>query len=161
MFALSSREALWKKSMRHLVHYCAAMAAALSISALIPQPSFAHSGGLNAAGCHAGSRPYHCHRSPSEMVRTQDGRNRLRCDLGSRSRECTQGSNSTMVPVLNIQIQLQRHCSGLPRNFADGKWGPLTQQTLVRFQRAYGLVPDGVYGPATAAALSTSPNGRC
>ncbi|MBL1438350.1 MAG: excalibur calcium-binding domain-containing protein [Rhodobacteraceae bacterium] len=25
----------------------------------------AHSGGLNAAGCHAGSRPYHCHRSQS------------------------------------------------------------------------------------------------
>ena len=25
----------------------------------------AHSGGLNAQGCHAGSRPYHCHRSQS------------------------------------------------------------------------------------------------
>jgi hypothetical protein len=25
----------------------------------------AHSGGLNAQGCHAGSQPYHCHRSPS------------------------------------------------------------------------------------------------
>jgi len=23
----------------------------------------AHSGGLNSAGCHAGSKPYHCHRS--------------------------------------------------------------------------------------------------
>lgn len=28
---------------------------------------FAHSGGLNAHGCHAGSQPYHCHRrQPSE-----------------------------------------------------------------------------------------------
>ena len=43
----------------------------------------AHSGGLNSRGCHGGSRPYHCHRSPSEMVG-----NRLRCDLGSRSKEC-------------------------------------------------------------------------
>ena len=133
----------------------------LLLSSLTPNRSVAHSGGLNAAGCHAGSQPYHCHRSPSQMVRTLDGRNRLRCDLGSRSRECTWGSNSAMVPVLNIQIQLQRHCSGLPSNFADGQWGPLTQQTLIRFQRAYGLVPDGVFGPATATALATSPNGRC
>ena len=126
-----------------------------------PQPMQAHSGGLNAAGCHGGSRPYHCHRSSREMVRTQDGRNRLRCDLGSRSRECVRGSNSSAIPVLNVQIQLQRHCRGLPEDFADGVWGPFTQQTLVRFQRAYGLVPDGVYGPATARALASSPNGRC
>lgn len=25
--------------------------------------AYAHSGGLNADGCHAGSKPYHCHRS--------------------------------------------------------------------------------------------------
>ena len=25
----------------------------------------AHSGGLNKQGCHAGSQPYHCHRSPA------------------------------------------------------------------------------------------------
>ena len=43
----------------------------------------AHSGGLDANGCHAGSKPYHCHRAPSDMVG-----NRLRCDLGSRSSEC-------------------------------------------------------------------------
>lgn len=43
----------------------------------------AHSGGLDSSGCHSGSQPYHCHRTPSEMVG-----NRLRCDLGSRSVEC-------------------------------------------------------------------------
>ena len=43
----------------------------------------AHSGGLDSNGCHSGSQPYHCHRAPSEMVG-----NRLRCDLGSRSKEC-------------------------------------------------------------------------
>lgn len=134
---------------------------ALLISIIVPEPVNAHSGGLNAAGCHGGSRPYHCHRSSREMVRTQDGKNRLRCDLGSRSRECARGSNSSAIPVLNVQIQLRRHCRGLPANFADGAWGPLTQQTLVRFQSAYGLVPDGVYGPATAQALARSPNGRC
>lgn len=35
----------------------------------------AHSGGLNAQGCHAGSRPYHCHRSqaqPAQSTRTRN-----------------------------------------------------------------------------------------
>ena len=50
----------------------------------------AHSGGLDANGCHAGSQPYHCHRAPSEM----EG-NRLRCDLGSRSAECNTPSPAT------------------------------------------------------------------
>ncbi|MGX9856197.1 YHYH domain-containing protein [Limimaricola variabilis] len=31
--------------------------------ALLPSQVFAHSGGLNAQGCHAGSQPYHCHRT--------------------------------------------------------------------------------------------------
>ena len=34
---------------------------ALSTAAAV---ALAHSGGLNAQGCHAGSRPYHCHRAP-------------------------------------------------------------------------------------------------
>ncbi|WP_412098993.1 peptidoglycan-binding protein [Defluviimonas sp. D31] len=137
-----------------------------AIVSLLPLGSggdlYAHSGGLNASGCHGGSQPYHCHREPSEMVRTQDGRNRLRCDLGSRSRECT-GVRSTQpaVRVLNLQIQLQRHCSGLSANFADGINGPATKRALIRFQRAYGLIPDGIFGPATAQALASSPNGRC
>ncbi len=28
----------------------------------LPTLTHAHSGGLNAKGCHAGSKPYHCHR---------------------------------------------------------------------------------------------------
>ena len=48
--------------------------------------TFAHSGGLNASGCHGGSKPYHCHRLRSEMVITSEGKNRLRCDLGSSVR---------------------------------------------------------------------------
>ncbi|WP_445285929.1 peptidoglycan-binding domain-containing protein [Yoonia sp. 2307UL14-13] len=96
------------------------------------------------------------------MVITRDGRARLRCDLGSRSQECI--GKPTLrrgTPVLNLQIQLQRHCSGLPGNFADGVYGVRTRQALLRFQRAYGLTVDGVYGPETARALSQSPNGRC
>jgi hypothetical protein len=53
----------------------------------------AHSGGLDSNGCHAGSQPYHCHRSPSEMVG-----NRLRCDLGSKSKECENTYGSPSLP---------------------------------------------------------------
>lgn len=113
----------------------------------------AHSGGLNSQGCHGGSRPYHCHRAPSEMVG-----NRLRCDLGSRSRECV---GRTSADVLSYQRQLMRHCDSLPDDFADGRNGPATRQALRSFQRAYGLVPDGVYGPRTAEALKGQVNGRC
>lgn len=132
------------------------------VLAINGQFASAHPGGLNASGCHGGSKPYHCHRAPSEMVVTSDGRNRLRCDLGSRSRECTGAqSGRTETRVLNMQIQLKRHCSGLPSNFSDGRNGPATRAALRAFQSAYGLTPDGIYGPNTAKALASSPNGRC
>ena len=37
--------------------------AIIAVSMWLTVPSAkAHSGGLNAQGCHAGSQPYHCHR---------------------------------------------------------------------------------------------------
>jgi len=60
----------------------AACAVAL-ITEAFPFQGIAHSGGLNAQGCHGGSQPYHCHRSSHDMRG-----NRLRCDLGSQSRAC-------------------------------------------------------------------------
>ena len=37
---------------------------ASALALLLPvNPSAAHPGGLDAGGCHAGSKPYHCHRS--------------------------------------------------------------------------------------------------
>lgn len=131
----------------------------LTAVALVPSPTSAHSGGLNSSGCHAGSRPYHCHRAPSEMVG-----NRLRCDLGSRSIECNGRGAARPLPsetVRHYQIQLQRHCSSLPFNFADGLSGPASRAALMRFQRSYGLEADGVYGPRTAAALEGGVTGAC
>ena len=121
--------------------------------------AIAHSGGLNAQGCHAGSRPYHCHRSPSEMVG-----NRLRCDLGSRSKECMSASDSRLRPsadVYKLQIELMRHCSNLPSNFANRRFGPTTRAALKQFQASYGLTPDGIYGPKTADALNGPVTGAC
>lgn len=74
---------------KHLTGTCSKGALlSLSISILAIDVE-AHSGGLDANGCHAGSKPYHCHRSPSEMVG-----NRLRCDLGSKSVDCARSSTS-------------------------------------------------------------------
>lgn len=63
--------------------------------------------------------------------------------------------------VLQYQMQLQRHCSSLPSDFADGKEGPSTRAALKQFQATYGLTPDGVYGPKTAEALAGPVNGKC
>jgi len=73
---------------------------------LNPSATAGHSGGLNSSGCHAGSKPYHCHRSPSEMVG-----NRLRCDLGSKSVECDQ-SGSDEQPARTNSISGLRYREG-------------------------------------------------
>jgi len=36
----------------------------------------------------------------------------------------------------------------------DGVFGPQTQTAVTTFQRDKGLIPDGIVGPATAAALN-------
>ena len=41
---------------------------AIVLSATAASPAAAHSGGLNAEGCHAGSRPYHCHRAQTSRA---------------------------------------------------------------------------------------------
>ena len=65
--------------------------------AMFSSAALSHSGGLDSNGCHGGSKPYHCHRAPSEMVG-----NRLRCDLGSQSKECinTRTKAGTIAPVV-------------------------------------------------------------
>ncbi|WP_183475378.1 peptidoglycan-binding domain-containing protein [Limimaricola variabilis] len=94
--------------------------------------------------------------------------NRLRCDLGSRSVECT-GNGSTRrtaaraapsQQLRQYQLQLVRHCSLSP-TFADGLNGPSTKAAIRAFQAAYGLTADGVIGPRTAQALQGPVTGAC
>ena len=60
----------------------------LTVSVFGNGPVYAHSGGLDSQGCHGGSKPYHCHRSASEMVPSTSGGYRLKCSAGSRSEDC-------------------------------------------------------------------------
>lgn len=153
-----------RKTIRTLVA-AACLLATPPVALTVTAPAAAHPGGLNSQGCHGGSRPYHCHRSPSEMRRTADGRNRLRCDLGSRSSECTGGTArpgpQPSPVVLSMQRQLIRHCPHLPSNFADGINGNSTRAALRAFQEAYDLRVDGQYGNQTAAALAGPVTGAC
>lgn len=53
--------------------------------------------------------------------------------------------------VTELQTQLIELGFALAK--ADGEFGPATAETLRAFQRDYGLMPDGVCGPATMRAL--------
>ena len=46
--------------------------------------------------------------------------------------------------------RLQRLLGGLT---PDGKFGPLTEKAVKDYQRAHGLVDDGIVGPKTWGAL--------
>lgn len=89
--------------------------------------SYSHSGGLNSHGCHAGSKPYHCHRAASDMVSSSSGGYRLKCSLGSRSKDCvgsiTSADTLSTSDVLWLQTRLAVHCSGIGAGFVDGILG--------------------------------------
>jgi murein DD-endopeptidase MepM/ murein hydrolase activator NlpD len=57
--------------------------------------------------------------------------------------------------VAALQFSLAWH--GAPSGPFDGRFGPRLHAALARFQRARGLVPDGIAGPATIAALRRPP----
>ncbi len=54
-------------------------------------------------------------------------------------------------PVSALQARLLQ--SGFPPGVADGIFGPATEAAVLGFQRSNGLLADGVVGPRTAAAL--------
>jgi hypothetical protein len=61
---------------------------------------------------------------------------------------------STGLAVTNLQAYLKRvyplYAKGL---VTDGVFGPATKAAVVEFQRRYGLAADGIVGPATWRAL--------
>jgi peptidoglycan hydrolase-like protein with peptidoglycan-binding domain len=61
----------------------------------------------------------------------------------------------------DLQEALVRHCAGLDKSFIDGKAGPYTKNLLIRFQKSYNLIPDGVIGAETIKALNGPVNGKC
>jgi len=60
---------------------------------------------------------------------------------------------STGPEVRTLQTELNRQLFPRPNLTVDGIFGSLTRNAVVAFQRNAGLVPDGVVGPLTRAAL--------
>lgn len=125
---------------------------------VVSTTGYGHSGGLDANGCHAGSQPYHCHRAPSEMVG-----NRLRCDLGSRSKDCVgvRSNNSPpAVEALSTQgfvAPSKRTASPYAKKAASYSKLPMATvidiQTRLKSLGIYGGKLDGIMGPQTALAI--------
>jgi peptidoglycan hydrolase-like protein with peptidoglycan-binding domain len=51
-------------------------------------------------------------------------------------------------------LQRKLKAAGFNPGAADGVFGPATQAALISFQRAAGVAPDGVHGPQTSSALN-------
>ena len=58
--------------------------------------------------------------------------------------------------VLALQRRLAE--AGFAPGLFDGRYGPRTEQAVMRFQAAHGLQVDGIAGPQTLAAAMTAPN---
>ena len=56
--------------------------------------------------------------------------------------------------VVVLQTQLNKKLTPPPNLSVDGAFGPLTRTAVVSFQRAAGLVADGIVGTRTHAALA-------
>jgi hypothetical protein len=65
------------------------------------------------------------------------------------TRTIAPGMKGWDVAVLQYLLTRRRLLSTEP----DGQFGPQTEAAVMRFQRARGLAPDGIVGPATAARL--------
>jgi hypothetical protein len=131
--------------------------AAILLAAFVSSDGFAHGGGLDANGCHAGSQPYHCHRAPSEMVG-----NRLRCDLGSRSKECTGSasySTSSSSQASSGNAGAASPAGSNPYSEKTMAYSSLSREVVLVIQRrletlgVYGGPIDGIMGPQTALAI--------
>jgi hypothetical protein len=131
--------------------------AAIFLTAFATSDGFAHSGGLDANGCHAGSKPYHCHRAPSEMVG-----NRLRCDLGSRSKECIGSSSYSTSSSTRTSTYNPKTASPTRSNPYAQKaiaYSSVSTDLVLNIQRrletlgVYGGPIDGIMGPRTALAI--------
>jgi len=61
-----------------------------------------------------------------------------------------EGSRGEEVRLLQLALQRLGYLPGRP----DGIFGPATAAAVIRFQQDYGLSPDGIAGPATWGALT-------
>lgn len=87
-----------------------------------PLVGFSHSGGLNAEGCHAGSRPYHCHgaQTPPQAATTESSSgcnsNYSGCVPNASDVDCAGGSGNGPEYVEGPLRVIGTDIYGLDRN---------------------------------------------
>lgn len=126
----------------------------LTVSALVAAATstvFAHSGGLDASGCHTNRKTgdYHCHRSPA-LSRPQQ----LLPSTGVNSD--SQPSVAKSVPVLAnnnipsiterqliVSVQLLLISLGYSPGKADGSMGAATREAIAKFQSDHFMETSG------------------
>ncbi len=123
-------------------------AAALASSSRVAHPKFSN---RKSRTIHSGRGHEAAHlprsRADGRSIGVLGGRPQLSPGAGYGS------ANGSSV-VRALQVRLAR--AGDRPGPIDGRYGPLTQQAVRRFQAAHGLSVDGIAGPVTLTAL-TSP----
>ena len=66
----------------------------------------AHSGGLNAQGCHAGSQRYHCHRPQAQPAQSTPSRNSTNANREIISGSITRVRDGDTFVVGNLPVRL-------------------------------------------------------
>ena len=115
--------------------------AAAAIVALMPAPSATASGSVS--GSHAKSSAIHRHQQAAHLGHS--GAVVLALGSGYSSR-----TDAARVRVLQRRLDAAGYAPGP----IDGRYGPRTEQAVIRFQAAHGLWVDGIAGPQTFAAMS-------
>jgi peptidoglycan hydrolase-like protein with peptidoglycan-binding domain len=114
------------------------LAASMLVIALVPASALARSSGSSPA-------------TPLNKQRTIGTR-----DLGAVLQALGSGYSSRHGSGRVRALQHRLVLAGERPGAIDGRYGPRTEQAVVRFQAAHGLVVDGIAGPVTLAALSSS-----
>jgi len=96
-------------------------------------------------------------RSPRSRA---DGRSVRAALTGDLVLAAGAGYNSADGSPLVRALQQRLASSGDRPGPIDGRYGPLTEQAVRRFQSAHGLAADGIAGPITLAVLTSPPAGE-
>lgn len=97
-----------------------------------------HSGGLDGCGCHAGSRPYHCHRNPCYACPGSfDCRGSVKIVAIPRARVVIDGKDVGMSPTKaipaqhgQVTVQLQHSILGTHEVSVEIEYGRTTTQMI-------------------------------
>ena len=110
---------------------------------------------------YTGSNPHtqHCHISIRASARNDPRRwgwrtGAVRPTTTMPTRNLKRGSSGAEVKQLQAALVKLGHMTQAQMNTGAGNFGPLTEQSLKKFQASHGVSATGFYGPLTRAAFT-------